>query len=194
MQNLLDENTGLVWLMMTQTRPGHLNIDDLFQEGRIALWQSILHFDPTHGTAFSTYACAAIRNRLWLAVKRSLESIGWLPWEEEMESLEGIIAAWQSEQVHLALEEALETLPEGLRLILMRHYGLDGNTPLSFTEIGLTLGWSHEWVRQLENHALLLLRQPLSSLRLRTICEKSGRRDYRQALRQNQDWQRRGRA
>jgi len=30
--------------------------EDLLQEGRIGLWQAVLHFDPKRGTAFFAYA------------------------------------------------------------------------------------------------------------------------------------------
>jgi hypothetical protein len=55
------------------------------------------------------------------------------------------------------------------------------------------LGLSHEGVRRLRNEALLLLRMPLCSVRLRCICERQSRAAYRYALRQNRDWQRKRR-
>ncbi len=44
--------------------------EDLLQEGRIALWQAIMHFDPQRGVAFSIYAGVAIQRRIWRAARR----------------------------------------------------------------------------------------------------------------------------
>jgi len=51
---------------------------DLIQQGRIALWQAILHYDPPRGSAFSTYAWCAIRRRIWSSVARAQRPRGYL--------------------------------------------------------------------------------------------------------------------
>ena len=193
MEALLGENVGLIWMVMLQQAIGKAEYADLAQEGRIALWQAILHYDPGLGFKFSTYACAAIRHRIWLIVRRSLRVTGWQAWETEGEILEQVIAAWQESQIREALNEELETLPERMRQIVIRYHGLDGNVPQTLTKVGELLGLSHEGVRRLRNEALLLLRMPLCSVRLRCICERQSRAAYRHALRQNRDWQRKRR-
>ena len=187
---LLKENIGLIWMVMLQQAIGKTEYADLAQEGRIALWQAIRHYDPGLGYAFSTYACAAIRHRMWLIVRRSLRARGWQAREDERGILEQIIAAWQERQIREALKEGMESLPERMRRVITCYYGLDGNVPQSLAEVGESLGLSHEGVRRLRNNALLLLRMPLTSVRLRSICERRSRAAYREALRQNRDWQR----
>jgi DNA-directed RNA polymerase specialized sigma24 family protein len=69
----------LVHFILRRQYRGDLAYEDLLQEGRIALWQAVLHFDPHRGIAFSTYAGVAIERRIWQAVARSNRPQGWLP-------------------------------------------------------------------------------------------------------------------
>jgi RNA polymerase sigma factor (sigma-70 family) len=188
-ESLLRENNGLVWLMVSQQWSGKAYYADLFQEGRIGLWQAILHFDPGRGVAFSSYACVVIRRQIWAAVRHSIKAEGWLEYERAGDSLEALLAAWQQEQIQQALGEALALLPEQLRQVIQLHYGMGGEAPHNLAEIGRAWGKSREWIRRLHNQALGLLRLPALSIRLWSICERAERANYRQALRQNQDWQ-----
>ena len=192
-ESLLREHNGLVWLMVSRQWSGKAYYADLFQEGRIGLWQAILHYDPRRGIAFSSYACVVIRNQVWAAVRHSLKAEGWLEYERAGDSLEVLLAAWQQEQIRQALGEALALLPEQLRQVIYLHYGMGGEAPHNLAEIGRAWGKSREWIRQLHNQALGLLRLPALSIRLRAICERAERANYRQALRQNQDWQHKSR-
>jgi RNA polymerase primary sigma factor len=56
------------------------------------------------------------------------------------------------------VRRALQTLPERERVILERHYGLNGE-PQTLQQIGRQLGLTRERVRQLEAHALATLSQ-----------------------------------
>jgi len=189
MESLLCEHNGLVWLMVSRQWSGKAYYADLFQEGRIGLWQAILHYDPGRGVAFSSYACVVIRHQVWAAVRHSLKAEGWLEYERAGDGLEVLLAAWQQEQIRQALGEALAVLPEQLRQVICLHYGMGGEAPHNLAEIGRAWGKSREWIRQLHNQALGLLRLPALSIRLWSICERAERANYRQALRQNQDWQ-----
>lgn len=192
-ESLLREHNGLVWLMVSRQWSGKAYYADLFQEGRIGLWQAILHYDPGRGVVFSSYACVVIRHQVWAAVRHSLKAEGWLEYEHTGDSLEALLAAWQQEQIRQALGEALALLPEHLRRVIQLHYGMAGETPHNLAEIGRAWGKSREWIRRLHNQALGLLRLPALSIRLRSICERAERANYRQALRQNQGWQRKRR-
>lgn len=56
------------------------------------------------------------------------------------------------------LDAAVSALPHRLRRVMLRHYGLAGEGPTSFAEIGRELRLSRERVRQLHNQGLALLR------------------------------------
>jgi RNA polymerase sigma factor (sigma-70 family) len=190
LESLLREHHGLVWWMVSRQGWGKVDYADLFQEGQIGLWQAILHYDPERCVAFSTYACVVIRNQVWAAVRHSLKAEGWLEDERAGDSLEVLLVAWQGEQIHQALGEALAVLPEQLRQVIHLRYGMGGEAPHTLVEIGRAWGVSGEWIRQLHNRAVALLRLPALSIRLRSLCERAERDDYRQALRQTRGWQR----
>lgn len=190
MESLLRENRGLIWLMVVRQARGKAEYPDLFQEATIGLWRAILHYDAGRGVRFSTYACVAIRNEVWQAVRQSQKAEGWLECRRAGDSLEGLIQAWYQEQVREALGQELEQAPARLREVIELHYGLSGAAPQNLAQIGRAWGLSRERIRQLHNEALALLRLPALSIQLRSLCERRACENYRQALRQNQIWQR----
>ena len=188
LEALLIQHKKLIYVVVQRQYPGKCDYADLIQEGWIGLWQAILHFDPGRGCTFSTYAGRAIRNQIWQAVERAWKKEGWLEAVRARESLSGIVSAWQHEQVRLALAEELACLPERLRQVIVLVYGLDGQAPRLLTEVGQQLGLSGERIRQLRNGALVLLRLPALSMRLRSLCEQDSRQAYQQARRMNDAW------
>ncbi len=185
LEALLLEHRGLVFLIVARQALGKADYPDLIQEGWIALWHAILHFDAGCGTAFSTYAGVAIRHRVWQAVARSLKAEGWLAKERAADSLDRLVENWQQKQIHQALGEELEILPPRLRQLIELHYGWTGAAELNLSEIGRSWHLTRERIRQLHNEALGLLRLPALSIRLRSLCERQERSHYRRALRQN---------
>ena len=185
---LLRENEGLIWAVARAQRIGRAERADLWQVGEIGFWIAVRHYDPQRGVRFSTYAWVVMRHMIWHLVKNASKSAGWLEGAPAQDRVEALIAAWQAEQIHQALGEALEQLSERQRQIVEWHYGWEGQAPQMLSEIGQTLGISGERVRQIRNDALTLLRAPALSIRLRSICERSSGENYRQALRQNRRW------
>ena len=192
LERLLRQHAGLIPFLVRRQCPGKADYADLIQEGWIGLWLAILHFDPGRGFTFSTFAGRAIRNRVWKAVKRAAKAEGWLVPQRAGDSLEAILAAWQQEQRHQALQDALSALPERWRQVIELAFGLSGQAPLSLAAIGRQLGVTRERVRQIRNQALGWLRLPAFSRRLRSLCEQDSRQHYRQA-RRGYDAQRRRR-
>jgi len=188
MARLLRQHEGLVHAVLRRQACGDAAYADLLQEGRLGLWQAVLHFDPARGVAFSTYAWVAIERRVWRGVARGRDQpAGWeggVPAEPEAE----VEAVWQQAQVRVALREALRHLPERLRRVLLAAYGLRGEAPRSLAAIGREYGVSRERVRQWRNEALVLLRLPAVSGRLRRVCGQDDRAAYQQADRLNRAW------
>ena len=193
LETLLLENDGLVYFIVRQQEIGGVEFQELVQEGRIALWQSILHFDPGRGYAFSTYACVAIRRQMVHCLGYANKSGGYREVEAWLASADQIEEDWWREQVRLALLEVVKKLPARLRRLIRLAYGLDGPGPYSLAEIGRGWGISRERVRQLRNNALALLRLPALSMRLRRECERDSRAAYLLARSLNRTWQRRAR-
>lgn len=190
---LLAQHDRLVFWVARRQYPGQADYADLIQEGRIGLWQAILHYDPGRGLSFSTLAWKVIRHRIWNAVERASKREGWLEGKRGGDSLAEIIAVWQAKQIQQAVQEELACLPERVRQVIELAYGLAGQDPISLAEIGRRLGLTRERVRQVRNDALVLLRLPALSLRLRSLSEQASRPAYRHALSLNRAWLRRRR-
>lgn len=183
MEKLLREHSGLVYMMVTRQARGKAEYADLFQEGRIGLWKAIRHYEVGRGAAFSSYACVVIRHQVWQAVRRSQKAEGWLEAQGPEENLERVVRIWQQEQIHQAIGEELDMLPQPLRQVIEWHYGLCGKAPQNLAEIGRGWGLTRERIRQLHEQALCLLRLPALSIRLRGLCERQERSHYRGTLR-----------
>jgi RNA polymerase sigma factor (sigma-70 family) len=183
-------HAGLVYSIVLQQEIGGVEFQELVQEGRIALWQSILHFDPGRGYAFSSYAWAAIQRQMWHCLAYANRSGGYREAEAWLASADEIEEDWWRGQVRQALLAAVRELPARLGRLIRLAYGLDGQGAYSLAEIGHQWGISRERVRQLRNNALVLLRLPALSMRLRSLCEQDSRPAYLLARSLNHTWQR----
>lgn len=194
LERLLCHHEALVHAVVRRQWCGDAIYADLLQEGRIALWQAILHFDPYRGIAFSTYAWTAIQRRLWRVVAYTQRPQGKLPLTPSPDPATHAEAAWLHAAIQPPLQDALAQLPQRLRQILIAAYGLDGMPPRTLAALGRQYGVSRERVRQWRNEALVLLRLPALSGRLRRLCDQEHRQAYVQAQALNRAWlrQRRG--
>jgi len=95
--------------------------------------------------------------------------------------------------VQAALRELLACLPERSYHVMVAAYGLDGQPPLSLAAIGRLYGLSRERIRQIRNDALVLLRLPALSGRLRRLCDQTDRAAYQRAQTLNRAWRSRRR-
>ena len=73
------------------------------------------------------------------------------------------------EQSHGEVRSALRSLTPRLQTVLALHYGMDGDEPKTYQQIGLYLGVSRERVRQLKEEALHRLRQKDTGRRLSSL-------------------------
>ena len=189
LEALIGKHERLVQYIVWQAGKGVMEEADLLQEGRIGLWEAIQHYDPERGRSFASYAWVAIEWRLWAATKNSDheqndEAEAWLEWVDEIEE------EWWRGQVRQALLEVVGRLPARLERLIRLEYGLDGQGWHSLAAIGGRWGISRERVRQLHNEALVRLRLPALSMRLRSLCERDSRAAYLLARTLNRTWQR----
>ena len=82
----------------------------------------------------------------------------------------------------------MRRLPERLQTIIIARYGLADNSAHSYRQIGVSLGLTGERVRQLHTQALVWLRHPAHSQRLRTLLGRHTIPDYEAADAQAQRW------
>ena len=67
----LARHEGLVRWVVRRQYLGDLAFADALQEGRLGLWRALAGYDPSRGTAFSSYAVPAIARAVWSAVASS---------------------------------------------------------------------------------------------------------------------------
>jgi RNA polymerase sigma factor (sigma-70 family) len=182
------QHQGLVHAVLRRQVWNDIPYEDLFQEGAIALWQAILHFDPQRGVAFSTFAWTVISRRFWQAIARLSRPQGYLPLPEPEDPAVLAETAWRRERVRELLAQALAQLPKRLAGVIRTHYGLAGYSPHSLAALGRAFGLSRERMRQLRNDALVLLRLPALSWRLRLWCDQNTRSAYARARALNRAW------
>jgi RNA polymerase sigma factor (sigma-70 family) len=186
----MQAHAGLVYHIVRRQEIGGVEFQELVQEGRIALWQAILHYDPGRGYAFSSYAWAAIQRQMWHCLAYANRSGGYREAEVWLVSVDQIEEDGWRGQIRQAVLEVVRKLPRRLRQVIRLAYGLDGQGRYSLAEIGRGWGLSRERVRQLRNQALVQLRLPALSMRLRSLCEQDSRQAYLLARFLNRSWQR----
>ena len=172
MERLLRQHAGLVHWVIRRDCHSALPYGELLHEGQVAVWQAIRHYEPARGVAFSTYAVPAIRHRVWAVVAQAQRPQGYQALTAAPDPAAAAAQTWQRQAVRTALQELLACLPERSYHIMVAAYGLDGQPPLSLAAIGRLYGLSRERVRQIRNDALLLLRLPALSGRLRRLCDQ----------------------
>jgi len=152
----LAEHEGLVRWVVRQQWLGQVPFADALHEGRLGLWRALQGYDPSRGTRLSTYAVPAIAHAVWRAVSqqqqamRPLQTSNLPPASEFRDLTEGLQRAELDAEVH----RLVARLPSRLSQVIVAHYGLDGNEPQTFAEIGRTLGVTRQRVQQLHVTAL----------------------------------------
>jgi RNA polymerase sigma factor (sigma-70 family) len=187
---LVRRHEGLVHTVLRRQSRDGMAYEELLQEGRVALWKAVLGFDPQRGVAFSTYAGRAIRNRIWSAVERSKRAQIWLKPREAPNPLAlAEDRLWQGE-VGTALVEAVSRLPGRQRQVIMAVCGWDGKPPRTFREIGQEWEVSRQGATYWYYKALISLRLPAISGRLRRLWGQNSREDYQRSQALSRAWQR----
>jgi RNA polymerase sigma factor (sigma-70 family) len=197
LDDLMARHERLVHAIIQRHGWGPLAYAATLQAGRIGLWHAILKYDPTRGFAFSTYAWTCIMRRIWQTVKVETRPARRGLATPMFFCVGATNPAQLIEQRTLtqAMQELVQRLPGRLQFTIVAHYGLDGDTPANFAEIGRGLGLSEERARQLHCEALLWLRQPAHSQTLRSLLDRHTPTDYPalDALQQRWWYPRRGR-
>ncbi len=187
---LVRRHEGLVHTVLRRQSRDGMAYEELLQEGQIALWKAVLGFDPQRGVAFSTYAGRAIRNRIWSVVKRNKRPQGWLEPREEPNPLTIAEERLWRVQVWMTLAEAVSRLPSRQRKVIMAICGWDGKSPRAFKEIGQEWGVSRQGATYWYYKALVSLRLPAISGRLRHLWGQNSREDYIRSQTLSRTWQR----
>src|SRR5262249_39958158 len=136
-------------------------------------------FNFAHKVRFSTYACTALDRTYIKLVRRKREKLqsDGTDGDEALATVEDYRAAgprkdaWREElQEHMP--GLLSQLGDRERLVIQKRYGLNGAAePATLKALGVELNVTEERVRQLENKALLRLKEPAIQLGLEPFEE-----------------------
>ena len=147
-QQAMTEHDGLVHAYIQRHGGGDLLYEEALQAGRIGLWRAIQGYDPTRGTAFSTYA--------WVAIWRQVHRRGQELSRDTDVGLPEMPASWgvpdPAEEIDQkltigALHDLVGQLPKRLGQVIVGRYGLGEQLPCTLKELGKELGLSGERVR-----------------------------------------------
>jgi len=194
LNHLMAEHDRLVHAVVRKQFLGRLSFADALHAGRIGLWHAILRYDPQRGLAFSTYAWPCIAHAIWGAVKAADRPPPLVlpPPSVTRDDADPVTAA-ECSAMQAALHDLVASLPVHLRAVVVAHYGLGGEPPVSFGCIGARVGLSKQRIHQVHVEALIWLRQPAHSQQLRSLLVRHTLADYERADAQAQAWRRRRR-
>ena len=187
LNQLMARHDGLVQAVVRQQVLGELPFEEALQAGRIGLWRAILGFDPERGFAFSTYAWPCIKHHIWRAVK----AYGQVDRTQiPLDSLEvpDPAVVWEGKATRRALLSMVDRLPRRLAYVVVARYGLQGHIPFLYRQIGAALGLTKQRAHQLHTEALVRLRHPAFSYRLRSLLDRHTLADYEQAEEEARRW------
>jgi RNA polymerase sigma factor (sigma-70 family) len=192
---LMATHEGLVHAVVRKQVLGYLPFAEALQAGRVGLWRAILGYDPQRGTAFSTYAWFPIMHQVWREVKLAgrvhSQPVEFESLDENGCSVRETIdpaQTWEASALHTALWDLVTRLPKRLRTVIVARYGLMGEGRAFYPQIGATLGLSAERARQLHTEALIWLRQPAHSQRLRSLLGRHTLAEYEAVEAETQRW------
>ncbi len=183
LDRLLRQHEGLVREIVAHQQLCGLPFEEALQAGRIGLWRAIEGYDPQRGTRFSTYAYPAIIRQVWDAVRRKCARER----RQVPQALLGVFFEANSpderqkeewEEVEKILRGMVAGLPERQGEVIRRHYGLEGQVRQTLAEIGGQWGVSRQRVYQIEEAALVWLRQPGHSQELRNLLRRHSQVEY----------------
>jgi RNA polymerase sporulation-specific sigma factor len=198
---LLMRHEPLVVFAVKRQNLGDLPFEESVQAGRVGLWRAILGYDPHKGNQFSTYASPAncgpnLGHDIWRAVKEhcvaNRKEHATQEWQVFFRHWEvGPAQRQRMRELKECLEVLVTRLPDRLRRVVRVRYELDGETWQTYEQLGQEMGYSREWIRQLEIRALIWLRHPAHNQELRTLLRRHSLQEYEWAEEVAQAWLRR---
>ena len=155
LEQLVSANLRFVVSLASKYQGKGLPIDDLVNEGNIALIKAARSFDPTKGSRLVIYAASRIRQAMEKALGEEEESTNM----KELKDGSGNNAeAGLFDSALSPFDPEFSTLDEREREVIRAIYGI-GQPVQTLAVVGMQLGVSRERARQIRDKALRKLRK-----------------------------------
>jgi RNA polymerase primary sigma factor len=175
---LVRTNLALVLAMAKRTRLGDVDFSEIVSEGNMALMRAVDKFNVDKGFKFSTYACRAIlkafsrtamkhsrhRTRFPVEFEPDLEKSDWDTTRRDAVEEDCV------DELKQIVDRNLAELSDVEQTVIRRRFNWEQQeeTPLTLEEVGKIIGVTKERVRQIQNKALVKIRQVMEEGVLRT--------------------------
>ena len=137
-------------------------LEDLISAGTIGLIHAIDLFDPSRDTSPSTYLSWKIRGAVQDVIRRDrtvVRNAEREPARQKRLSGRALTSILEPDSFRCLMSRVLTPLMVG---VISARYGLDGNDPLDYGEIGRRFGFSRQRAQQVAGQAIERLRLPLA--------------------------------
>lgn len=175
---LVRTNLALVLAMAKRTRLGDTDFAEIVSEGNMALLRAVDKFNVERGFKFSTYACRAIlkafsrtamkssrhKSRFPVEFEPDLEKSDWSDRKRDMVEEDCV------DELKQIVDRNLAELSDVEQTVIRRRFNWQQQeeNPLTLEEVGKIIGVTKERVRQIQNKALLKIRNVMEEGVLRT--------------------------
>jgi RNA polymerase primary sigma factor len=154
----------VVSIAKKHVRPGY-DLADCVGDGNLALIQAADTFDVSKGNRFSTYAFHVIRNTLLEGGRRNTRYPGqpFDRYEEFLAAKDPGLSERERREIdrkrQVVIKRWLGRLAERERRVLVKRFGIEGDSNVSLAQIGRELGMSREGARKVAFRAQVKLRE-----------------------------------
>jgi len=173
-------NLALVLAMAKRTRLGDVDFAEIVSEGNMALLRAVDKFSIDRGFKFSTYACRAILKAFSRASQKSSRYKQRFPvdFDPELEKSDWIdrrrdqVEDDLTDELKAIVNRNLADLSNVEETVIKRRFNWEQKeeSPMTLEEVGKIIGVTKERVRQIQNKALLKIRNVMEDgvLKLKT--------------------------
>ena len=184
-EQIANTNLALVLAMAKRTRMSEVDFAEMVSEGNMALLRAVDKFDAERGFKFSTYACRAIlkafsrqgikqtkyRQRFPAEFDPKLQRSDYLQTRRQQHVQD------DAQDVLQIVKDNKADLSEIELTVLDHRFGIEhpliNNKPMTLEQIGKVIGVTKERVRQIQNKALVKIREELEILHAKPVKEQS---------------------
>jgi RNA polymerase primary sigma factor len=172
-EQIANTNLALVLAMAKRTRLSEVDFAEMVSEGNMALLRAVDKFDAERGFKFSTYACRAILKAFSRQGMKQTKHRQRFPTEFDPDLQKSdYVATRRKERILDDAEELKQIFLDNeaeltdIECVVIEHrFGIKQplmrDRPLTLEQIGKIIGVTKERVRQIQNKALVKLREEL---------------------------------